>query len=61
MKDIKSVEKKTNILIFDNALTLITIRGELSFASFLYRDHALERIRILLNDQLNPIISPINI
>ena len=44
--DIKRIEKKTNAMVFDNSISLITKEDkELFFTSFMYRDTARELLQ----------------
>ena len=40
LRDIIKIEKKKNAIIFDNSLLITTIKANLFFASFVYRDKA---------------------
>ncbi len=40
--DIKSIEKKKTAFVFDNAISIFTVKGELFFTSFMARDKAYE-------------------
>lgn len=48
--DVTAVEKKVNALIFDNAIAIKTINGEIVFASFFARDQAHQVLNQLLKD-----------
>lgn len=50
VSDIISVEKRVNALIFDNAISVKTINGEIVFASFFLRDRAHQVLTQLLKD-----------
>ena len=39
-EDIKKIEKRSNVLLFDNSISLTTINGEMLFTSFFSRDEA---------------------
>lgn len=39
-KDILRIEKRYNALIFDNSIAVITLKGEVFFTSFVFRDRA---------------------
>ena len=48
--DVLSVEKRVNALIFDNAISIKTVNGEIVFASFFTRDKAFQVLTQLLKD-----------
>ena len=37
-EDINKIEKRSNVLIFDNSISITTINGEMFFTSFFSRD-----------------------
>jgi hypothetical protein len=50
LNNLNSIEKKTNVKIFDNSLSIFTKEGkEIFFTSFMYRDHAYDTLRRALN------------
>lgn len=59
INEIVRVEKKTHMLIFDNALSIFTQHNEFYFTSFMYRDQAFATIDSLLKTkrESTPIIS----
>lgn len=44
ISDIIGVEKKTNVMIFDNAITIFTKRGKIRFATLLHRSKTISFI-----------------
>lgn len=54
MADVVKVEKKKNLLIIDNSLSICTVKGDLFFTSFIERDKCLRHLNNVINKLKNP-------
>jgi len=43
-KDIRKVEKRQNVIVFDNSISVTTVNGEVFFTSFFSRNEAYDLI-----------------